>query len=147
MGVSGLHVEVRGDGSILQGHEGVEEGDVLSGPFCRELDGGMCVVEFLHKAQQCLLPVAPDGKDVVDVTPPDEGLDDGGGQDPLLKLGHEDVGIGGGHPSAHGRSAFASRSSSTTATRKERIHSLKKKTPSPQGVLPRQRLGRRGSTA
>ena len=104
MGVSGLHVEVRGDGSILQGHEGVEEGDVLLGPFCRELDGGMCVVEFLHKAQQCLLPVAPDGKDVVDVTPPDEGLDDGGGQDPLLKLGHEDVGIGGGHPSAHGRS-------------------------------------------
>ena len=59
------------------------------------------MVTFLHKLQQCLLSMALDGKDIVDVTPPDEGLDNGGSQDPLLQLGYEDA--RGGHPSAHGR--------------------------------------------
>ena len=38
-----------------------------------------------------------------DVPPPEEGLEECGSQGPLLQLGHEDVGIGGGHPGAHGR--------------------------------------------
>ena len=45
--------------------------------------------------------MAPDGKDVVDVSPPDEGLHVGIVQKPSLQLGHEEVGIGGCHPSTH----------------------------------------------
>ena len=42
--------------------------------------------------------MAPDGKDVVDVSPPDEGLHVGIVQKSSLQLGHKEVSIGGDHP-------------------------------------------------
>ena len=45
--------------------------------------------------------MAPDGKEIIDVSPPDEGLHVGILQKSSLQLGHEEVGIGGGHPSTH----------------------------------------------
>ena len=61
----------------------------------------MGVVEFLAKGHQCLLFVAADGKDVVNVAPANKGLDDGISQNALLQLGHDDVGIRGGHLGTH----------------------------------------------
>ena len=45
--------------------------------------------------------MAPDGKDVVDVPPPNEGLHAGIVQKHSFKLSHKVVGIGEGHPCTH----------------------------------------------
>ena len=45
--------------------------------------------------------MAPDGKYVVNVSPPNEGLQAGIVQKLSFKLSHKEVGIGGGHPSTH----------------------------------------------
>ena len=45
--------------------------------------------------------MAPYGKDVVNVSPPYEGLHVGIVQKSSLQLGHEEVGIGGSNPSTH----------------------------------------------
>ena len=45
--------------------------------------------------------MVPNGKDVVDVPPPNEGLHAGIVQMLSFKLSHDEVGIGGGHPCSH----------------------------------------------
>ena len=82
-------------------YAGVKERDAATGPFCRELDGGVGLIKIRYGNFQVRLTMAPDGKDVVDVPPPNEGLHAGIVQKVSFKLSHKEVGIGGGHPCTH----------------------------------------------
>ena len=75
--VSWLGEEVCGKASTLKRHTGVKERDVLVRPFGCEFDGRVSLVQFLHKRLQVSLPMAPDCKNVIDVSPPDQRLEGG----------------------------------------------------------------------
>ena len=61
----------------------------------------MGLVQIFHENLQFCLTMVPNDKDIIHVSPPDEGLDAGIVQKPSFKLSHEEVGIGGGHSCAH----------------------------------------------
>ena len=92
-----VHSHARSQLSIFQLYASVKETDAATGPFYRELDGGVGLVKIRYENFQVCLTIAPDGKDVVDVPPPNGGLHTGIVQKLSFKLSHKEVGIGGGH--------------------------------------------------
>ena len=62
------------DQSAFQGHCDVQEVDSAWGPVCSELDGRVGVVEVVEEGLKLGRTMQPDGKDVINIAPPDQWL-------------------------------------------------------------------------
>ena len=79
----------------------VKELNLCRGPMGGELDDGMVVVEVSDEVLEVGFPMRPNHKHIINISPPSQGLQGLRGEEILLWLTHEYVGIGRGHAGTH----------------------------------------------